>query len=79
MQKQKFSGKIYGSLDDPEVNLDLQKLIEYQMIKQLDAMMGTKTRKEMGEVVDSIPMTDVAKEAATGAATGAATFMKVFF
>jgi len=43
MQKQEFTGKVYGSIDDPKVNLNMQKLIQYQMDKQLDAMMGKQS------------------------------------
>lgn len=72
IQDQEFSGKVYGSLGDPDVNLDLQKLIKYQMEKQLDSIMGTGTTKAMR----SIPMEAPAENMATGAAS---TFMKMFF
>ena len=72
MQKQAFSGKVYGSLDDPKVNLEMQKLIRYQMNKQLDKMMGKKNRKRL----EKIPMGTAAKEMVTGMG---ATFIKIFF
>ncbi len=72
MQRQAFSGKVYGSIDDPKVNLDMQKLIKYQMNKQLDKMMGKKNRK----VMEKIPMGSAAKEMATGMG---ASFMGIFF
>ncbi|MFC2073381.1 hypothetical protein ACFLRS_00835 [Campylobacterota bacterium] len=72
MQNQEFSGKVYGSLGDPDVNLDLQKLIKYQMEKQLDSIMGKGTTKAMR----SIPMEGTAENMATGAAS---TFMNMFF
>lgn len=72
MQNQEFSGKVYGSLDDPEINLDMQKLIQHKMDKQLDSMMG----KENREMMESMPMGGTAKDVATGTAAG---FMKIFF
>ena len=72
MQKQEFTGKVYGSIDDPKVNLNMQKLIQYQMDKQLDAMMGKNNRKMMNK----IPMAPMAKDVAAGMG---ASFIKVFF
>ena len=72
MQKQEFSGKVYGPLDDPKVNLNMQKLIRYQMDKQVDKMIGKHNRK----IMEKIPMAPVAKDMATGMG---ASFMKVFF
>ncbi|MFC2073382.1 hypothetical protein ACFLRS_00840 [Campylobacterota bacterium] len=72
MQNQEFSGKVYGSLDDPEINLDMQKLIQHKMDKQLDSMVG----KENREMMESMPMGGTAKDVATGTAAG---FMKIFF
>jgi len=72
MQKQEFSGKIYGSLDDPKVNLNMQKLIKYQMDKQLDSMVGKSNR----EMMENMPMGDVAKDVASGMG---ASFMGMFF
>ena len=72
MQKQEFRGKVYGSLDNPEVNLDMQKLIKYQMDKQLDKMMGKKANK----LIDKIPMGGMAKDVAAGMG---ASFMGMFF
>jgi len=61
MQGQEFSGKIYGSLKHPKVNLNMQKLIRYQMDKQLDSVMGKSNRKLM----EAMPMGDVAKDMAS--------------
>jgi len=72
MQKQVFSGKVYGRLDDPKVNLNMQKLIRYQMDKQVDKMIGKNNR----EIMEKMPMGDVAKDMATDMG---ASFMKVFF
>jgi len=72
MQGQEFSGKVFGSLDDPKVNLNMQKLIRYQMDKQLDTYMGKGNRKMM----ESMPMGGVAKDVAAGVGAG---FMGMFF
>jgi len=72
MQKQEFTGKVFGSLDDPTVDLDMHKLIKYQMDKQLDAIMGKKSRKLM----EKIPMGGVAKGMAAGMGAG---FVGMFF
>ena len=72
MQRQAFSGKIYGTLDNPKLNLNMQKLVQYQMEKQLDAMVGKGSRK----IMESMPMGGVAKEVTTEVA---ASFMGMFF
>ena len=72
MQKQEFSGKVYGSLDNPKVNLNLQKLIRHEMDKQLDSIMGEGNRKMM----QNMPMGGVAEDMASG--VGGA-FMGIFF
>lgn len=72
MQRQEFSGKIYGNLNDPKVNLNMQKLIRYQMDKQVDKMIGKNNRK----IMEHMPMGGVAKDVATDMG---ASFMKVFF
>lgn len=72
MQKQEFRGKVFGSLNSPEVNLDMQKLIKYQMDKQLDKMMG----KKANDMIDKLPMGGMAKDVASGIG---ASFMGMFF
>lgn len=72
MQRQEFSGKVYGSLENPKVNLNMQKLVRYQMDKQVDKMIGKKSRKLM----EKLPMGGVAKDVASGMG---ASFIKVFF
>ncbi len=72
MQKQEFTGKIYGLIDDPKINLDMQKLLKYQMNKQLDTYMGEGNRKLM----ESMPMGGTAKDMATDIGGG---FMDMFF
>lgn len=72
MQKKEFSGKVYGSLDSPKVNLNMQKLIRHEMDKQLDSIMGEGNRKMM----ENMPMGGMAKDVASG--MGGA-FMGMFF
>ncbi len=72
MQEQEFSGKVYGALDDPEVDLNMKKLIRHKMDKQMDSMVGKGNRKMM----EKMPMGEAAKDAASGVAGG---FMGVFF
>ncbi len=72
MQKQAFSGKVYGDLKHPKVNLDMQKLIRHEMDKQLDSIMGESNRKLM----QNMPMGGVAEDMASG--MGGA-FMGMFF
>ncbi|CAA6798796.1 MAG: Unknown protein [uncultured Sulfurovum sp.] len=38
---QKFVGDIYGTLQDPKVNVDMSQLIQYQINKQIDSFFGT--------------------------------------
>ena len=72
MQKKEFSGKVYGSLDQPKINLNMQKLIRHEMDRQLDSFMGEGNRKMM----ENLPMGGVAKDVASG--MGGA-FMGMFF
>ena len=72
MQGKEFSGKVYGPLSKPKVNLNMQKLIRHEMDRQLDSIMGEGNRKMM----ESMPMGNVAKDMASG--VGGA-FMGMFF
>lgn len=72
MQEQEFSGKVYGSMDDPKVNLDMQKLIQREMDKQLDGIIG----KDGREMMENLPMGGTAKDVASEVGAG---FIKVFF
>lgn len=72
MQEQEFSGKVYGALDDPEVDLNMKKLIRHKMDEQMDSMVGKGNRKMM----EKMPMGEAAKDAASGVAGG---FMGIFF
>ena len=72
MQQQEFSGKVYGSLANPQINLNMQKLLRYQMDKQLDTYMGKGNRKMM----DAMPMGSTAKDVAADVGGG---FLDMFF
>ena len=72
VQNREFSGKIYGSLDKPKVNLDMQKLIQHEMDRQIDSMGGKAPR----ELMEGMPMGGVAKDVVTGTA---GSFMGIFF
>ena len=72
MQGKEFTGKVYGSIDNPKINLNMQKLIRHEMDRQLDSIVGEGNRKMM----ESMPMGDVAKDVASG--MGGA-FMGIFF
>ena len=72
VQNREFSGKIYGSLDKPKVNLDMQRLIQHEMDRQIDSMGGKAPR----ELMEGMPMGGVAKDVVTGTA---GSFMGIFF
>ena len=72
MQKQELSGSLYGDLNDPSIDLNLQRLIKYQMGKQLDSFIGKGNR----ETIESMPLSGIAQEAAVGAASFMGTFFK---
>ena len=40
IDKQEFLGEIYGTLENPKVNLNMSKLIKYQVNKQIDNFFG---------------------------------------
>ena len=73
VQGQEFSGEVYGSLNNTKVNLDIQRLIRFQMEKQLDRIIGGSSAIKM---MRKMPMEDVAEDMATGTA---ASFIKAFF
>lgn len=72
VQDRELTGKIYGSLQKPEINLDMQKLIQHEMDKQIDAFGGQAPR----EMMESMPLGGTAKDVVTGTA---GSFMKIFF
>lgn len=72
LQNREFTGKIYGSLDKPKINLNMQKLIQHEMDRQIDSMGGKAPR----EMMEGMPMGGTAKDVVTGTAGG---FMGIFF
>ncbi len=72
IQGRALTGKIYGSLDKPKVNLNMQKLIEHEMDRQIDSMGGQAPR----EMMEGMPMGGTAKDVVTGTA---GSFMGIFF
>ena len=72
MQGQAFSGKVYGDLKHPKVDLNMKKLLRYQMDKQMDSVMGKGNRKLM----DAMPMGTTAKDMASEIGGG---FLDMFF
>jgi len=62
LQKRAFTGKIYGPLEKPKLDLDFQKLIRHEMDKGIDTVMGEGNRKMM----DSMPMGEMPKDVASG-------------
>ena len=41
INEQELLGEIYGTLDDPKVNLDMSQLIRYQVNKKINNFFGT--------------------------------------
>ncbi len=72
MQKQVFSGSMHGSLQDPKVNLDMQRLVKHNLNRKIDALIGKRNRKRM----DKIPMSGMVKNMLSGAG---AKMIKLFF
>jgi len=72
LQKQAFTGKIYGPLEKPKLDLNFQKLIRHEMDKGIDTVVGEGNRKMM----DSMPMGEMPKDVASGMG---GTMLDIFF
>lgn len=72
IQNREFTGKIYGSLDKPKIDLNMKKLIEHEMDRQIDSMGGKAPR----EMMEGMPMGGTAKGVVTGTA---GSVMGIFF
>jgi hypothetical protein len=72
IQDMALSGKIYGNLKHPKINLNMQKLVRHEMDKQLDSFVG----KENREMMESMPMGDMSKDMASEVG---GVFMEMFF
>ena len=53
MQEQEFYGTIYGDLRNPQVSLDVKKLLKYQVNKQVEALLGTEKRDSVKEKLNN--------------------------
>lgn len=62
LQKRAFTGKIYGPLEKPKLDLNFQKLIRHEMDKGIDSVVGEGNR----EMMDSMPMGEMPKDVASG-------------
>jgi len=47
MRGEELAGEIYGTLKNPKVSVNMKKLINYQLNKQLSNMFGTSNKKEL--------------------------------
>jgi len=72
LQNRELTGKIYGSLDKPKIDINFQRLIEHEMDKQIDSMGGQAPRQMM----EGMPMGGTAKDVVTGTA---GSVMGIFF
>ena len=54
---QEFLGDIEGTLEDPEVNIDMSKLIKYQINKKIENFFGTSkplNKKNLNKKIDEV-------------------------
>jgi len=72
LQKKAYSGKIYGTIEHPKINLNIQKLIRHEMDSQMDVMIGKGNR----EMMDNMPMGTMPKDVASEMGAG---FVGMFF
>ncbi|PHS41291.1 MAG: hypothetical protein COB07_02135 [Sulfurovum sp.] len=72
LQTKAYSGKIYGTIEHPKVNLNVQKLIRHEMDRQMDGIIGQGNR----EMMDSMPMGSMPKDVASEMGAG---FVGMFF
>jgi len=62
LQGHVVSGRIYGPLKKPNINLNFQKIIRHEMDKQMDSVVGKDNR----QIMDSMPMGEMPKDVASG-------------
>ncbi|MBU1668041.1 hypothetical protein KKC13_06445 [bacterium] len=70
MQGQEIFGEIYGTLKNPQVSVDMRKLLKYQMSKQLSGWLGTESsdaienvQKDVRDNLKKIDVEDVKEKA----------------
>lgn len=76
MKREGYLGNMYGSLDDPEINLNVSKLIKHKVTNRFDKIIGRKNRENMEKMLKSIPLEDTAEDIVSDAASS---FLKMFF
>ena len=47
-------GGIYGTLKNPKVSIDMQKLLKYQLNKRLGAWLGTEQKEDIKQKLNSV-------------------------
>lgn len=72
LQKKAYSGKVYGTIEHPKINLNVQKLIRHEMDRQMDGIIGQGNR----EMMDNMPMGSMPKDVASEMGAG---FVGMFF
>lgn len=54
MQGQEIFGEIYGTLQNPQVSVDMRRLLKYQMNKQLSGWLGTGNTETIKKELDHV-------------------------
>ncbi|CAA6828244.1 MAG: Unknown protein [uncultured Sulfurovum sp.] len=76
MKREGYLGKVYGSLDEPSVNLNLSKLIKHKVENRFDKVIGKKNRENIEKMIKSIPLGKAAEDVVSDAASS---FIKMLF
>jgi len=74
MQGEEIHGSIYGELEDPKVSIDMRRLLNYQMNKQMDTWLGiensemlkselTNVKEDVAEKINAIDVQEVTETA----------------
>jgi hypothetical protein len=54
MQNQEFFGKIYGTLEKPEISLNISRFMQYQLRKGIGSFLGIKNSREIKKSINKI-------------------------
>ncbi len=54
IEEQELEGKIFGTLKNPKVDVDMSKLIKYQMTKQINSFMGNDSVKKIKKDISRV-------------------------
>jgi hypothetical protein len=76
LQDKAFSGKVYGDYRDPEVDLNTKEALNYQLTHRFDSFIGSKNRENVEKFINTIPLGNSIKDAASDAA---ASFIDMLF